>query len=285
MSTSLPTLRADEEYQIASPAVLLGDPTVSNGDNLLPIDAISSATISMNPSKQMASDVGGHQQAAAVFDRGVNPEITLEIDDAQQRVIGAMMTSAEIPNEEASITSVDTSADEFTVGSEVADYFATGDTFTVTGSSGNDGQYTVDTASNGSGSATIGVQESIDDGTADGKVIGITEGLLFHNEIQKIDPPSLTIIPRQKRENAISRAGVFHIPAVVDTDVSDFMWEDNEGEDSQNPIEYTMTALRREYDQNGDPIPEGAQMAFSVPPAELPSNPLSWNFPSPYDAP
>ena len=285
MSISLPTLRADKEYQIAAPSILLGNPTVSNGDKLLPIDAISSATISMNPSKQMASDPGGHQQAAAAFDRGVNPEITLEIDDAQQRVIGAMMTSAEIPNEEASITGVDASADEFTVGSEVAGFFATGDTFTVTGSSGNDGQYTVDSASNGSGSATIGVQESIDDGTADGNIIGITEGLLFHNEIQKIDPPSLTIIPRQKRQNALTRAGVFHVPAVVDTDVSDFMWEDSEGEDQQNAIEYTFKALRREYDQNGDPIPDGAQMAFSVPPGELPGSPLSWNFPAPYDAP
>lgn len=272
-TVELPTLKADETYQIAAPYVFIGDPTVSDGDGVLEIGQIPSASISMNPSKQMASDVAGHQQAAAAFDRGVNPEVTLTLADVQARVITALMSAAEIPDHEASITAVDDSADTFTVGGDVTGLLATGEIITVTGSTGNDGDYTVDSTSYDSNNdeTDITVKENVPDSTADGKIIGFIEGMLFQSGIEKIDPPSLIIVPKGKEQNAIERAGVYHLPAVVDTGIGDFTWEDSEGEDANNEVDFTMTALQREQDQDGVDYADGAQVIHTVPPARLPN--------------
>jgi hypothetical protein len=272
-NVQLPTLKADETYQIAAPYVFIGDPTVSDGDGMLEIGQVPSASISMNPSKQMASDVAGHQQAAATFDRGVNPEITLTLADVQARVTTALMSAAVIPEHEESITGVDDGAGTFTVGGDVSGLLATGEIITVTGSTGNDGDYTVDSVSYDSNNdeTTITVQESVPDATADGKIIGFIEGQLFQSGIQKIDPPSLIIVPKGKEEHAIERAGVYHIPAVVDTGIGDFMWEDADGEDANNEVDFTMTALQREQDQDGVDYADGAQVIHTVPPGRLPN--------------
>lgn len=283
-STTLPTLLAHEDYNIAAPMAFVGDPTVSNGDGMLDLGRIQAASISMNPSKQMASDVGGHQQAPAAFDRGVNPEITLTIDDAQQRVLTAMMSSAKIPDTEASITGLSSSDPSVTVSGDVTGYLATGEVFTITGSTDNDGTYTAKSSSYDSNNdeTEITTEEAIDDSTVDGKVIGLTEGNLFRSDIRKIDPPTLIIVPKGKEQNAIERAGIYCVPAVVDTGIGDLTWEDSDGEDAHTPVDYTFQALRRQQDQNGQSLPNGAQMIFSVPPAQVPSTSLSWELPDPH---
>ncbi len=272
-SVELPTLLADESYQIAAPYVFIGDPTVTDGDGVLEVGQVPSVSISMNPSKQMASDVAGHQQAAATFDRGVNPEITITLADVQARVITAMMSAAEIPEHEAQITAVDDSADTVTVSGDASGLLATGEIITVVGSSGNDGDYTVESASydDANDETTITLKEALSDSTADGKVIGFIEGMLFGSGIQKVDPPSLIVVPKGKEQNAIERAGVYHFPAVVDTSVGDFMWEDADGEDANNEVDFTMSALQRHQDQAGVEYADGAQVVHTVPPARLPN--------------
>lgn len=280
-STTLPTVRARPEYNIASPLTFVGDPTVANGDGILKLGRIQSATISLNPSKQMASDVGPQQLAAAAFDRGVDPEVSLTLHDAQARVITSMMESAEIPDAEASVTGVDTSGDTITVGGDAASLLATGDIFTVTGSTGNDGEYTVDSTSYDSTNdeTTITVKESVGDGTADGKAIGFIEGVLFRNDIRKIDPKTLILVPHGKEQHAIEQPGVWHFPAVVDTGVGDHVFEDTDGEDANSPVDYTLRALQREQDQAGQALPNGARVVFTVPPGRVPGTSLDWYLP------
>lgn len=280
-STTLPTVRARPEYNIASPLAFVGDPTVANGDGILKLGRIQAANVSLNPSKQMASDVGPQQLAAAAFDRGVDPEVSLTLHDAQARVITAMMESAKIPDAEASVVGVDTSSDTITVGGDVASLLATGDIFTVTGSTGNDGEYTVDSTSYDSTNddTTITVKESVDDGTADGKAIGFIEGVLFRNDIRKIDPKTLVLVPQGKEQHAIEQPGVWHFPAVVDTDVGDHVFEDSDGEDANSPVDYTLRALQREQDQAGQALPNGARVVFKVPPGRVPGTSLDWYLP------
>jgi len=280
-STTLPTVRARPEYNIASPLAFVGDPTVANGDGILKLGRIQAANVSLNPSKQMASDVGPQQLAAAAFDRGVDPEVSLTLHDAQARVITAMMESAKIPDAEASVVGVDTSSDTITVDGDVASLLATGDIFTVTGSTGNDGEYTVDSTSYDSTNdeTTITVKESVGDGTADGKAIGFIEGVLFRNDIRKIDPKTLILVPQGKEQNAIEQPGVWHFPAVVDTGVGDHVFEDSDGEDANSPVDYTLRALQREQDQAGQTLPNGARVVFTVPPGRVPGTGLDWYLP------
>lgn len=71
------------------------------------------------------------------------------------------------------ITDVDTSAETFTVSGNKEGIFTTGSTFDVSGSTGNDGTWTVSTSSYNSSSdeTTIEVAGDITDGTVDGIVI------------------------------------------------------------------------------------------------------------------
>jgi hypothetical protein len=280
-STTLPTVRARPEYNIASPLAFVGDPTVANGDGILKLGRIQAANVSLNPSKQMASDVGPQQLAAAAFDRGVDPEVSLTLHDAQARVITAMMESAKIPDAEASVVGVDTSSDTITVSGDATSLLATGDIFTVTGSTGNDGEYTVDSTSYDSTNddTTITVKESVDDGTANGKAIGFIEGMLFRNDIRKIDPKTLILVPQGKEQHAIEQPGVWHFPAVVDTGVGDHVFEDSDGEDANSPVDYTLRALQREQDQAGQTLPNGARVVFTVPPGRVPGANLDWYLP------
>jgi len=204
MPTRFPsTLPSDEEYAIAAPSVAIGDPT----GTMLDLGQIMSADIALNPTKATASDVGGHQKASGAFDRGIQPEVTLTINDVQAAVIATLMTAAEYDSANA--------------------------------------------------------------------------GNLFYNDVTKLDPPTLCVIPNGKESGAISNGGVWWFPAVIDTDVGSITEEDAEGEDANNPVDYTLSALRRTTDQASTSIQKGAQMAFTVPPGQL-SPALSWTLPSAY---
>ncbi len=79
--------------------------------------------------------------------------------------------NATVGPDEYSITGVDTGAETFTIGSnDLTDRLSSGDHFEVTGSTGNDGTWIVDSISESGGDTTITVSEDITDGTADGKV-------------------------------------------------------------------------------------------------------------------
>lgn len=106
------------------------------------------------------SDAAG--QADMVHDK-------YEVVDKDENVV--MQGSTGI---EKDIAGVDTGANSFTLGGDVAAKFAAGQSFEVTGSTGNNGTYTVAAGGasydSGANETTIPVDESVSDATADGTI-------------------------------------------------------------------------------------------------------------------
>jgi len=284
---SRPTTKAgsDRELVISAPYVLIGDPTTDGGTDMLDLGQIPSATIAPGTSKAMGSTVGPQQLADQVFDRGPRPEVTLSLFDAQQRALAAVMSTAVLPDFSSPITAVDTSAETVTVESDVTSLVEAGDVVTITESTGNDGDYVIASLSYDSGAdeTTITVEGDITGSTADGRVIGFQAGSLFRSGVRASHVPTLVVIPPQRRDHAIDQHGVFWVPGVTATDLSDLQWEDADGEDANNEVDVTLTALEVQEDQAGAPIQDGAQLMFTVPPWKHPDEPLDWHLPSPYD--
>lgn len=70
------------------------------------------------------------------------------------------------------ITAVNQGLKRFTIAGELADNFPTNNRFTVVNSTGNDGEYSILSATDSAGSTLIIVTEDIPDATADGSIIG-----------------------------------------------------------------------------------------------------------------
>jgi hypothetical protein len=284
---SHPTTKAgsNRELVISAPYVLIGDPTTDGGTDMLDLGQVPSATIAPGTSKAMGSTVGPQQLADQVWGRGPRPEVTLSLFDAQQRALAAVMSTAVLPDFSAAITGVDTSGETVTVESDVTSLVEAGDVVTITESTGNDGDYVIKSLSYDAGAdeTTITAQGDITGSTADGRVIGFQEGSLFRSGARASHVPTLVVIPPQRRDHAIDRDGVFWLPGVTATDLSDLQWEDADGEDANNEVDVTLTALEVQEDQAGAPIQDGAQLMFTVPPWKHPDEPLDWHLPAPYD--
>jgi len=274
-STMPNSIPADEQYAIAAPTVLIGDPTVPNGDGMVDLGQIPAATVNPNPTKAMGTEVGGHNLASEVYDRGVQPNVSLTINDTHAVVIAALMSQAEIPNFKESITSVDTTADTVTIAGDYTAYLSTDETIKIVGSTGNDGTYTVASVSLSSGDTVIAVDEAIGDSTADGEVRLIQEGATFPNDVRVNERYTVCIIPNGKEQNAVDKGGVWWLPAVAVEGLNSIVYDDSAGEDAQNPFEVEVAALRAKQDQSGDQLPKGAQTIFSRSPGLVPR--LSWS--------
>jgi hypothetical protein len=281
-----PTQLLDDQLQLTAPSVLIGDPTTDGGMDMLDVGRIPSATITTNPSKVMGSKTGPQQLAGHVYDRGVDPEVTLTLQAGHGRVIAAMLSPAIIPDFKKSVQAVSTSSDSVTVSGDVSPLVESGDVVTVNKSTGNDGSYVLTGVSyDSTNDETTLTFESGDIGnsTADGGVIGFQEGNLFKTGIQSADVPTLCVVPQSRRQHAIDQAGVYWCPAVTTTDIGDWMWEDSEGESEQNEYDVAFSPLYTRQDQAGNKIQKGARRMFSVPPWKLPGTPLDWHLPEPYD--
>ncbi len=275
---------SQEELLLTAPYLLIGDPTQEGGEGMLDLGQIPSATIAPGTSKALGSTIGPQQQADHVYDRGPRPQVTLSLFDAQQRALAAVLSSAVLPDFSAKITAVDTTADTVSVEGDVTDLVYAGDVVTIEESVGNDGDYAILSLNYDSGpdETTITVQGSIDDSTADGRVIGFQEGTLFRSDVSSSHVPTLVVIPSQKRDHAVDQDGVWWFPGVTATDLSELQWEDSDGEDANSEVEVTLTGLRVEEDQAGAAIQPGAQLMFTVPPWKHPESPLDWHLPEPY---
>jgi len=271
MPTSIP---AEEEYAIAAPTVLIGDPTVPNGDGMVDLGQIPSASIALNPTKAMGTEVGGHNLANEVYDRGLEPMVTLTINDTHAVVIAALMSQAEVPNYKESITGVSTTNDTVTISGDYTAYLSQGEEIKIVGSTGNDGTYTVASTSLSSGDTVISVDQTIGDSTADGEVRLIQEGSTFQNDVRVNKRYTVCIIPNGKEQNAFDKGGVWWIPAVAVEGLNSILYDDSEGEQAQNPFEVEVSALRAVKDQSGDLLPKGAQSFFSRSPGLIPR--LEW---------
>lgn len=283
-----PTHLNDTDLVLASPVVALGDPTVDGGEGMLVLGHIESAQLSLGTSKQLGSDVGAQQLATGAYDRGPRPEATLTVNDAQSRLLTGVLSSAVIEDFSRPVTAVDTTADTVTVSGDVTGLVSAGDIVTIDGSTGNDGDYTIDSLSYDSSNdeTTITVKESIGDSTADGSVIGFQEGIEFESGITAAHTPTLCVIPADKTGHAVDQAGVFWFPKVTSTGLGDLTHEDSEGEDANAPLEVTLKALQAREDQEGTPLPDGAQKVFTVPPWKVPlpdgTRGLDWHLPGDY---
>lgn len=76
--------------------------------------------------------------------------------------------SVRVSNGPWAVTAVDQAGKQFTIGGDQTASFGVGDTVTVAGSTGNDGDYTIVTATLNAGSTDVVVSEAIPDATVDG---------------------------------------------------------------------------------------------------------------------
>jgi hypothetical protein len=141
-------------------------------------------------------------------------------DDTGKHALSNGNASIGIGSKSLSITSVDTSADTVTVGSTPDGLFA-GDEFEITGSTGNDDTYTVESIS----SDTITVEGSIGDSTADGTVDyaptlpGVQSiTLSLEQELQEAPPgineaPAWDYLTPLRRDWTIEVEGHYYDPA------------------------------------------------------------------------
>lgn len=286
MPQKFPNQKDIREIKVGPMFTLIGDPTVPDGKGLLDLGLIQSVEITANPTMASGSIVGGHQLAEAAFDRSVNPEIALTLNDTQSTILAALLESASREAQSATITSVDDTAGTFTVDGDLTNGpAATGDFISVTGSSGNDGTYELASDPTVATSETTFevVEGSLPDTTADGTLHTFYEGLTFETEVTKINPQTLICIPTGKGPaGAINESGVFYFPAVTTQDLDAITFDDSEGEDANTPITATMKGLYREEDQAGTPLPTNIRQMFTVPPGNLVDANLSWSLPPKY---
>jgi hypothetical protein len=261
----------EKEYLLDAPYFVIGDPTVANGEGMLSLGQVPSATITLTPSKSRATDVGGHPQAAGAKDRGMMAEAEVEFFDVQHALLNRILAAAQYHRR--AVTSVDTSASSFSVDGDVTNKVEADDEIEVVGSTGNDGAYTVASASYNSPETTITVNESVSDTTADGDVVFVDGGIEFSTTYQPIDPRTIALIPSDAKEGAINNSEVWWIVAADDSDLGDLTWSDDEGNDANNSITATFEALLAQEDQAGTKLREGTKKIFN----DAPDADLGWS--------
>ena len=89
-----------ERYSLGSPQLLIGDPTVADGDGMTDYGHIPEAVITVTPNVYSASDVGGHQQAGATYGKGVDISVDLTLYDFQEAGVATFIEGASQPTEE-----------------------------------------------------------------------------------------------------------------------------------------------------------------------------------------
>lgn len=274
-----PTKLGQRELRVGPMFVLVGDPTVANGAGLTDLGMVQSVQVSPNPSKAHGSIPGGHQLASNTVDRSIQPEITVTIDDLQATVFARLFDNATREAASSPVSSVTSATPSVSTSEDISDTISAGDFITISGSTGNDGTYTVASVS----TTTITVEEPIDDSTADGTVTSFIDGMMFETEVQRMDPPTLVAIPAalDGKTGAINNPA-WWFPAVATTGGGDFTQEDSEGEDANSQSDFTLTSLYREQDQAGTQLPSTIRQGFFAPPDQIPGVDLSWSLPADY---
>jgi len=271
------------EFIMAAPSVVLGDPTVADGALMYDLGKIPTASVRLTLSKAMGSDVGGHQEADHLYSRGIRAEIDLTINDWQQSSFEALVSDVDRQAKEESITGVDDTAGTFDVDTDLTGLVDAGDVIGITGSTGNDGAYSVQSISyDGSTTTTVTVTEDVTDSTVDGTLVWWTDGMLFNTGFRKLVAPTLCIIPNGYESGAIDRA-CWWVPRVTDTDVGDLEYADSEGEDANAEVTVTLKALLASTDHSGVVMPPGTRKIFKMAPADVGSGALAgWTLPPAY---
>jgi len=279
MPEQFPNTLAGREVAVGPAFVLVGDPTVSNGEGMLDMGLVQSVEVDPQPSKAHGSIPGGHQLASATVDRSVKPQISLTLNDTQHTIIAALFDNATREAAQSDVASVDTTADTVDTTEDISGDIEAGEYISITSSTGNDGTYEVDSVAG----TTITLVDSIDDGTADGTVHAFLDGLLYETEPKLAQPPTLVVVKptAQGKTGAIDRDNLW-FPAVSTTSGGARTYDDSEGEDANTQVDFTLMGLYREEDQAGTQLPTNARQMFEAAPAEVPGVTLGWSLPPDY---
>lgn len=119
-------------------------------------------------------------------------------------------------------------------------------------------------------------------------IAGITalgEGYNVADELFKVDPPTVAIIPVAEKLGAIDSGGVYWIPAAdSEGDIAMTFDSTTTGDDANATYTFTLQSLKRITDQAGSPLPTGTREYFRGSPNAT-GRALTWSLPPEFDAP
>jgi len=289
MPDQQPKLDRQEQYRLGAPHLLIGDPTIANGDGMMDFGQIPSATVTITPSVASASDVGGHQQAAATYGRGARASVDLEVNDFQAGALSTFIEGASQPTKQFGITAINDTADPPTIevsdsNDDLSGRLEPGEVVLVDRDLTNGGSQVVAAeVTHASGTTTIPVEGSLQSETISGspQLTFFYDGVLFETVQRKLELPTLCLIPNENRNaSSIIDASNWWFPAVINKNELTLANTDTEGEDANESIEPSMMAHLRKFDQAGTLLPSGARKAFKLSPNDLPGASLTWSLPS-----
>ena len=281
-----PDLDRQEVYRLGAPNLLIGDPTVAEGDGMVDFGQIPEATVTLTPSIASASDVGGHQQAEGTYGRGVRASIDLMLNDFQAPALATFIEGAQQPTQQHEITAISDGSGEIEVSDtddELTGLLEVGDVILLDRDLTNGGTAVVAAEpSHASGTTTIPVEETLESETISDtpQLTVFIDGLLFETVQRKLELPTLCLVPNENNGAAsIVDEPNWWFPAVVNRSDLTIPNTDSEGEDANESIEPTMEAHLRKYDQAGTLLPSNARKAFKLAPKDVPGVDLTWSLP------
>jgi len=285
-----PQLNQREQYRLGAPHVLLGDPTIPEGDGMMDLGQIPEANITITPSLASASDVGGHQQASATYGRGVRASVDLMMNDFQAAVLARFIEGGTQPTEQYEITAINDTASPPTIevndtDDDLASRLDEGDVVLADRELTNGGSHVVaGDVTHASGTTTIPVEGPLQSETISGtpQLTFFFEGVTFETTQRKLELPTMCVIPNEYRKsNSLIDEPLWWFPAVVNSSDLTMANTDTEGTDANESIEPTMEAYLRKYDQSGTLLPSNVRKAFQLSPNDVQGAELTWSLPTP----
>jgi len=283
--TRQPKLNKRETYRLGSPQLLIGDPTVANGEGMTDYGQIPEAVVTVTPNVYSASDVGGHQIANATFGKGVGVSVDLTLHDFQVAGVATFIEGANQPTKEYEVTAIDEANDEIDVNDsndDLTSRLEPGDMVLLPDSMTNSGPKFVEgEVTHSSGTTTIPVEEDLQSETVSGEMLThFYDALTFDTNTRKLALPSLCLIPSENRAaSSVIDESNWWIPAVVNTSDIAFSHVEGDGEDANESYEPSLMSHLRKYDQSGKLLPNGARKGFWGSPSIIDGG-LGWSLPS-----
>lgn len=275
-----------ERYSLGSPQLLIGDPTVQNGDGMTDYGQIPEAVITVTPNVYSASDVGGHQQAGATYGKGVDISVDLTLYDFQEAGVATFIEGASQPTAEFEVTSINDTDDEIEVNDtndDLTGLLEAGDMILLPDDLTNSGPFFVEgEVTHSSGTTTIPVESSLSSETLSGSpmMTFFYDMLTFDTNTRQLSLPTVVLIPSENRDaSSIIDQSNWWIPAAVNTSDVGFSYVEGDGEDANESYEPSLMSHLRKYDQAGMLLPQQIRKGFKASPSVIDSG-LGWSLPS-----
>lgn len=264
--------------------VCLGNPTIAAGAGMKKLNEVEEVNFDAGIQNAFATTAltAGAPSADNVYTLPPNAQIQARLNDADIDQLVHIMLSGFAKGTSDEITAVDQGTNVFTLGTtDLTAKFPVGSSFRVSGSTGNDGRYTV-TAVAYATNTTVTVQEEIPSATADGDAYASADAEVIGlgGKIEKLVLPSLAFVPVFQAAQGIDAAFQIWMPAAFPEGLSNILFNRMQANaSSNNQYNVTFRAARRTADQAGTAIPSGFQYAWIGKPAKVSAS-LSWTLPS-----